>query len=108
MLKYATLVEQHADKIAYLESMAMGQPIMIAKAVVGMQIATFRYYAGLTDKTPGQTFPENGDGLFKMVNYEPLGVCAGIAAWNAQMAFVGWKVSVSSSLTITSKLMILR
>lgn len=92
MLKYADLVEQHADQIARLECIAMGQPISIAKVMIGVQIASFRYYAGLTDKIPGQSYPENGDGIVKMVNYEPLGVCAGISAWNGTQVFVGWKV----------------
>lgn len=92
MLKYADLVEQHVDKIAHLESIAMGQPISIAKVMVSVQISSFRYYAGLTDKIPGESYPENGDGVVKMVNYEPLGVCAGISAWNGTQVFVGWKV----------------
>ena len=88
MLKFADLVEQHIDKIAELESVCMGQPIMIAKKLVEMQVAQWRYYSGFCDKIAGQTFPENGDGYFKMVNYEPLGVCAGISAWNATQFFV--------------------
>lgn len=94
MLKFADLVEQHQAAIAQLESVSMGQPISVAKAIVGLQVANWRYYAGLTDKIPGETFPENGDGFFKMVNYEPLGVCAGIAAWNGTQMFLAWKVSV--------------
>ena len=92
MLKYADLVEQHTDKIAHLESISMGQPISVAKKLVEMQVASWRYFAGLTDKIPGETYPENGDGIFKMVNYEPLGVCAGISAWNGTQLFVAWKV----------------
>ena len=98
MLKFADLAEQHADKIAHLESISMGQPISVAKALVGMQVAQWRYYAGFTDKIPGETFPENGDGFFKMVVYEPLGVCAGISAWNATQFFTGWKVRSISYL----------
>jgi aldehyde dehydrogenase (NAD+) len=93
MLKYADLVQQHADKIAHLESISMGQPISIAKLLIGIQVANWRYYAGLTDKIPGETYPENGDDLFKMVNYEPLGVCAGISAWNGTQYSVASKVS---------------
>ncbi|KAK5093969.1 hypothetical protein LTS08_008793 [Lithohypha guttulata] len=93
MLKYADLIDQHIDKIAHLESIAMGQPIAIAKVMISVQIATFRYYAGLTDKLPGETYPENGEGLIKLINYEPLGVCAGISAWNGTQVFVGWKIA---------------
>ena len=93
MLKYADLLEQHADKIATLESMAMGQPMWLAKLLVVMQATNWRYYAGFTDKIPGETYPENGDGVFKMVNYEPWGVCAGISAWNGTQFSISRKVS---------------
>ncbi|KAJ9637545.1 hypothetical protein H2204_004694 [Knufia peltigerae] len=93
MLKFADLVERHKDAIARLESACMGQPISVAKGIVELQVANWRYFAGLTDKIPGETFPENGDGYFKMVNYEPLGVCAGIAAWNGTQMFLAWKIA---------------
>jgi aldehyde dehydrogenase (NAD+) len=38
-------------------------------------------------------FPEDGDGVYKLIRYEPLGVCAGIAAWNATIFFVYWKIA---------------
>lgn len=92
MLKYADLVDKHIDEIAKLESIAMGQPISFAKVMISVGNAAFRYYAGLTDKMHGEVYPEDGDGIIKMVNYEPLGVCAGISAWNGTPVFVGWKV----------------
>ncbi len=93
MLKYADLLEQHAAEVASLESRCMGAPTFLARGLVDSQVASFRYYAGLVDKMPGENYPEDGDGLFKMIHYEPLGVCAGIAAWNATQLFAGWKVS---------------
>ncbi len=36
-------------------------------------------------------FPEDGDGTYKLVRYEPLGVCAGISAWNGTHVFICWK-----------------
>jgi aldehyde dehydrogenase (NAD+) len=41
-------------------------------------------YAGWADKISGESFREK-DGFYKIVQYEPLGVCAGIAAWNATL-----------------------
>jgi len=40
-------------------------------------------YAGWADKIPGQTFRSEGGKPFIFVTYEPIGVCAGIAPWNA-------------------------
>jgi aldehyde dehydrogenase (NAD+) len=41
-------------------------------------------YAGWADKISGESVREK-DGFYKIVQYEPLGVCAGIAAWNATL-----------------------
>jgi aldehyde dehydrogenase (NAD+) len=41
-------------------------------------------YVGWADKISGESFREK-DGFYKIVQYEPLGVCAGIAAWNATL-----------------------
>jgi aldehyde dehydrogenase (NAD+) len=93
MNRYADLVEKHVDQLALLETTNMGAPIILARALVQSHVASFRYYAGLVDKIHGETYGEDGDGLFKMVTYEPLGVCAGISAWNATYPSIGWKVS---------------
>lgn len=92
MLKYADLVEKHTQQIAQLESQCMGAPMMLATRVVGNHVAAFRYYAGLTDKIGGTTYTEDGDGFFKMVLQEAIGVCAGIGAWNATPIFSALKV----------------
>lgn len=47
-------------------------------------------YAGWADKVKGDTYPPD-DGFFKFVTQVPLGVCAGITAWNASLHFMAWK-----------------
>ena len=49
-------------------------------------------YAGWTDKISGEAFLEH-NGLYKIVRHEPLGVCAGIASWNATFMYIGWKIA---------------
>lgn len=44
-------------------------------------------YAGYADKIAGESYKEE-DGFYKIVQYEPIGVCAGIAAWNATLVLV--------------------
>ena len=80
MLKFADLLEKNAAKIAKLESVAMGQPIGVATKFTAMPASYWRYFSGFADKITGESFAPDGDGLFKIVSYEPLGVCAGIAA----------------------------
>jgi aldehyde dehydrogenase (NAD+) len=41
-------------------------------------------YAGYADKIAGESFQEKG-GFYHLVQYEPIGVCAGISAWNATL-----------------------
>jgi aldehyde dehydrogenase (NAD+) len=100
MLKYADLLEQSTEKIARIETLNMGMPIIISRMLVNYQVETFRYYAGLVDKIPGETYPEDGDGQFKMITYEPLGVCAGISAWNGTGLSLAWKVCPLSKIRV--------
>lgn len=82
MNKFAGLVEANLDHFAKLEGQCMGQPVSVAKQMIGISIAIWRYYAGLAGSIPGESFPPDGDGRYKIISYEPLGVCAGINAWN--------------------------
>jgi aldehyde dehydrogenase (NAD+) len=49
-------------------------------------------YAGWADKYKGDYFPPT-DGFYKIVEHEPVGVCAGITAWNASLLFLAWKAA---------------
>ncbi len=51
-------------------------------------------------------FPEDGDGIYKIIRYEPLGVCAGIAAWNATLVFVYLKIApaIAAGNTVSIKI----
>jgi aldehyde dehydrogenase (NAD+) len=53
-----------------------------------MVSAAFRYYAGWADKIRGDSFPGD-DGFLKIVQQVPLGVCAGVTAWNGSLHFFG-------------------
>lgn len=93
MLKFADLLEANAPKLAKLESICMGQPITVATGFVTGPAAIWRYYAGFAGKIAGESYPPDGDGSYKIVAYEPLGVCAGIAAWNATHVLAAWKMA---------------
>ena len=80
MLKFADLLETKADEIAAIESASIGQPAGIAKFFVSTCASVYRYYAGWTDKIAGESYKEEA-GTYRIVQYEPWGVCAGIAAW---------------------------
>lgn len=50
-------------------------------------------YAGWADKIEGDSFAPDNDGVYKIVRYESLGVCAGIASWNATFLYAAWKIA---------------
>lgn len=81
MLKVAELIEAKTDEIAAIEAASFGQPVFAAKMITGACVSVYRYYAGWVDKVAGESYRETEDGSYKIVQYEPYGVCAGIAAW---------------------------
>jgi aldehyde dehydrogenase (NAD+) len=93
LLKFADILEENAALLARLEMIAMGQPISVALEVAKMVPAMFRYYAGYCDKIYGEMLPEDGSGQYSLVQYQPMGVCAGIGAWNATLLFFAVKVA---------------
>src|SRR5436305_14503503 len=55
--RLATLVEEHADELARIESQNVGKPIAGARAEVGMVANVFHFYAGAVEKHYGETIP---------------------------------------------------
>jgi len=93
MNKFADLLEKNVDKLVHLESIAMGQPVSLAKRMILGSVAIWRYYAGYAGKIGGDSFPPDEDGMYKIVQYSPLGVCAGICAWNGTHVLAAWKMA---------------
>lgn len=93
MYTFADLLEKNADRLATLESMAMGQPVSAAKLTLSSAAALWRYYAGYAGKVRGESYLPDEDGFYKIVQYEPLGVCAGICAWNGTHPITAWKMA---------------
>ncbi|KAM5344310.1 hypothetical protein ACJ41O_012847 [Fusarium nematophilum] len=96
--KFADLVEKNVERLAYAESLPTGRPIVdIIHFDLAHMVQVFRCdlcpdYAGWADKIAGQSFAED-NGFAKIVKYQPLGVCASIASWNATFMYVGWKLA---------------
>ena len=67
-----TLVEEHQEELARIESRNVGKPIAGARGEIGMVANVFHFYAGAVDKHYGETIPVAGgvDLTFR----EPLGV----------------------------------
>jgi acyl-CoA reductase-like NAD-dependent aldehyde dehydrogenase len=88
--RLATLVEEHAEELARIESRNVGKPISGARAEIGMVAQVFHFYAGAVDKHYGETIPVGGgvDITFR----EPLGVVGLIVPWNFPLNISSWKL----------------
>ena len=88
--RLATLVEDHADELARIESENVGKPISGARGEVAMVADVFHFYAGTVDKRHGETIPVAGgvDLTFR----EPLGVVGLIVPWNFPLNIASWKL----------------
>jgi acyl-CoA reductase-like NAD-dependent aldehyde dehydrogenase len=88
--RLATLVEEHAEELARIESQNVGKPISGARGEVGMVAQVFHFYAGAVDKHFGETIPVAGgmDATFR----EPLGVVGLIVPWNFPLNIASWKL----------------
>jgi acyl-CoA reductase-like NAD-dependent aldehyde dehydrogenase len=88
--RLATLVEEHAEELALLETRNVGKPISDSRGEVGMVAEVFHFYAGAVDKHHGETIPVAGgvDLTFR----EPLGVVGLIVPWNFPLNIASWKL----------------
>jgi betaine-aldehyde dehydrogenase len=88
--RLATLVEDHHEELARIESRNVGKPIAGARGEVGMVAQVFHYYAGAVDKHFGETIPVAGG--VDMTFREPLGVVGLITPWNFPLNIASWKL----------------
>jgi acyl-CoA reductase-like NAD-dependent aldehyde dehydrogenase len=88
--RLATLVEEHHEELARIESRNVGKPIAGARGEVGMVAQVFHFYAGAVDKHHGETIPVAGG--VDMTFREPLGVVGLIVPWNFPLNIASWKL----------------
>ncbi len=84
------LVRDRRDELARLEVLDTGKPIAEApEADIDSCADCIEYFAGAASKIEGRMMDLGGD--FAYTRREPLGVCAGIGAWNYPIQIAGWK-----------------
>ena len=58
LYKFAELIEQNADWLAYFETLNNGKPLLVSKNEdVPFTAQIYRYFAGQADKIKGKTLP---------------------------------------------------
>lgn len=90
--KASALLREKNEELALLESQDSGKPLKEAVAVDVISGADcLEYYAGLAPTLHGEHFELGGD--FAYTKREPLGICAGIGAWNYPIQIACWKAA---------------
>jgi betaine-aldehyde dehydrogenase len=87
----ARLLRERNDELAHLETLNTGKPIQETRAVDVLSGAEcVEYYAGIAAGIAGEHL-DLGPKAFGYTRREPLGVVAGIGAWNYPLQIACWK-----------------
>ncbi|NVK33657.1 MAG: betaine-aldehyde dehydrogenase [Rhodobacteraceae bacterium] len=92
LLKAAELLRERNQELSELETLDTGKPIqetLVADAASGAEC--LEYFGGLTSTLTGEYIDLGGS--FALTKREPLGVCAGIGAWNYPIQIACWKAA---------------
>ena len=85
------ILRRRNDELAELESLNTGKPLSETRAVdIVTGADVLEYYAGLVPSIEGQQIPLR-ESSFVYTRREPLGVVAGIGAWNYPIQIALWK-----------------
>lgn len=89
--KAVDILRDRNDELAQLETLDTGKPLSETTAVdIVTGADVLEYYAGLIPAIEGQQIPLR-DSSFVYTRREPLGVVAGIGAWNYPIQIALWK-----------------
>ncbi|MCL1127280.1 betaine-aldehyde dehydrogenase [Shewanella surugensis] len=90
LLKAVSLLREHNDTLAEIEVKDTGKPWQEASVVdVVTGADTIEFFANIASALEGSQQQVGGD--FYYTRREPLGICAGIGAWNYPLQIACWK-----------------
>lgn len=90
LLKAVALLRERNDELAKIEVLDTGKPWQEASVVdVVTGADSIEFFAGLAPSIEGNQ--QSVDGDFYYTRREPLGICAGIGAWNYPLQIACWK-----------------
>ncbi|MEM1411507.1 MAG: aldehyde dehydrogenase [Pseudomonadota bacterium] len=93
LVRWAELIEQHADELALLECLDVGKPIADTTGVdVPAAVRTIRWSGEAIDKIYDEISP-TPKGTLALVQRLPLGVVAAIVPWNFPLSTTAWKLA---------------
>ncbi|MGI9338541.1 MAG: betaine-aldehyde dehydrogenase [Gammaproteobacteria bacterium] len=90
--KVRDILRARNDELAHLETLDTGKPISeSASTDIMLAAECFEYYGGAAAMIGGEYF--SGESGFAYTRREPLGICAGIGAWNYPLQVAAWKIA---------------
>jgi gamma-glutamyl-gamma-aminobutyraldehyde dehydrogenase len=93
LIRWAHLVNEHAEQLAVLTALEMGKPAREAKAIdVRACHRTLRWYGEAIDKVLDE-IPHVGDSSWAMIERLPAGVVGAITPWNFPLTLETWKIA---------------
>jgi betaine-aldehyde dehydrogenase len=104
LFRLADIVRDHAAKLAELETINNGKPIIEAELDIADVATCFEYYGGLATKIHGDVVPVP-DNALSLALREPVGVCGQIIPWNYPLLMAAWKIApaVCAGCTVVLK-----
>ncbi len=93
MLKVASIIEEHGEELARIESENVGKPLATTVSEeIPPIVDCFRFFAGAARTLEGRASGEYMKGLTSIIRRESLGVVGSIAPWNYPMLMAAWKL----------------
>jgi succinate-semialdehyde dehydrogenase/glutarate-semialdehyde dehydrogenase len=93
MMKWFTLLHQHADDLARIMTAEQGKPLAEAKGEVAYGASFIDWFAEEAKRVYGETIPTTDNNKRYLVIKQAMGVCAAITPWNFPIAMITRKVA---------------
>jgi 4-guanidinobutyraldehyde dehydrogenase/NAD-dependent aldehyde dehydrogenase len=92
LLRFAELIEEHAEELALLETLDMGKPIADSTRIdMPAAARSIAWFAEAIDKVYDEVAPTGPDAL-ALITREPVGVVGAIVPWNFPLLMASWKL----------------
>jgi acyl-CoA reductase-like NAD-dependent aldehyde dehydrogenase len=92
LLRVADLIDRDRERIAWIETLESGKPIVQARAEIEGAADLWRYAAALARTLSGDSHNSLGRDMLGLVLKEPIGVAAIICPWNFPFLIVSQKL----------------
>ncbi len=93
IIKKATAyVRTQSDRIGMLMALEQGKPFNQSKSEIIGSCDTLDYFASESVRVEGYVNQTEKNGVFSIVKYYPVGVCALITPWNYPVSLLSWKL----------------